>query len=135
MNYMEQVAKTLGLELGERFRLYDKSCEYDVDYYFLEDGIYVDVVTKPYRANSGLLFDIVSGEYTIKRRPWKPNDEDDFYYVEIDGEVCRYSCFRSDDADYINYYKLGNCYRTKEDAEANIAKWKAFYESDKVLEV
>ena len=32
-------------------------------------------------------------------------------------------------------YKLGNCYRTREEAEANRDKWVAFYASDEVLEV
>ena len=32
-------------------------------------------------------------------------------------------------------YKLGNFYRTAEEAEANRDKWVAFYASDEVLEV
>lgn len=35
----------------------------------------------------------------------------------------------------MNYYKLGNCYRTKAEAEFNRDKWMAFYASDEVLEV
>ena len=137
MNYMEQVAKMLGVEFGERFRLYDEEREYDVDYYFLEDGIYVDIC-KPYRANSGLLFDIVSGKYIIKRKPWKPKDGEKFWFVEIhtdkDGYVGDQEYYYDCSVD-VNFYKLGNCYRTKEEAEANIDKWVEFYASDEVLEV
>ena len=32
-------------------------------------------------------------------------------------------------------YKLGNCYRTEEEAESNRDKWVTFYASDEVLEV
>ena len=135
MNYMSEVAKMLGVELGERFRLYDDDREYEVDYYFLEDGIYVGIPNKNHRANSGLLFDIVTGEYNIKRKPWRPEEGDGFWYMDADGGVYHYSNFNSTDADYVNYYKLGNCYRTKEEVEANREKWKAFYASDEVLEV
>ena len=135
MNYMEQVAKMLGVELGERFRIYDDDCEYDVDYYFSEHGIYVDMVGNHCRANSGLLFDIVSGEYSIKHKPWKPKDGDEFYYVDYSGFPVCFGTEGCDPDDYINYYKLGNCYRTKKEAEANREKWKAFYASDEVLEV
>ena len=133
MNYMKEVAKMLGVELGERFRLYDEDREYDANYYFLEDGIYVDVVSKPHRANEGLLFDIVTGEYTIKRKPWKPNNNDVYYIIDEKGySSCEQWCNDSLD---LNYYKIGNCYRTAEEAEANREKWNAFYASDEVLEV
>ena len=135
MNYMKEVAKMLGVELGERFRLYDEERGYDADYYFLEDGIYVDVVGNHYRANSGLLFDIVSGEYRIKHKPWKPEDGDEFYYIDWSGCPVHFCTTGCDPDDYLNYYKLGNCYRTKEEAEANREKWKAFYASDELLEV
>ena len=136
MNYMKEVAKMLGVEIGEHFRLYDEEREYDADYYFLEDGIYADLVEKPHaRAYSGLLFEIISGEYKIKIKPSKPEDGDEFYYIDWSGCPVHFCTTGCDPDDYLNYYKLGNCYRTKEEAEANSEKWKAFYASDEVLEV
>ena len=133
MNYMQEVAKMLGVEFGERFRLYDNEREYDVNYYFLEDGIYTDINSKPYRANSGLLLDIVTGEYCIKRKPWKPNIEDLYYIVDELGQSCSEQWY--EDSIDINYYKIGNCYKTRKEAEENSEKWKAFYTSDEVLEI
>ena len=132
MNYMSEVAKLLGLEIGERFRLYDDECEYDVDYYFLEDGIYVDIC-KPYRANSGLLFDIVSGDYSIKHKPWMPEDGECYYFVNENGSAV-WDTWGGIYEDII-LYKLGNCYKTEEEALKDCAKWEAFYESEELLEV
>ena len=138
MNYMEQVAKMLGVELGERFNIdfgiYD-NFNRNFDYYLSKSGIVLDSKDHSCISND-VLCGIIYGYYTIKRKPWKPRDaEDDFWYVDADREVCRFSHFCSKDADYMNYYKLGNCYRTKEEAESNLDKWTAFYESDEVLEV
>lgn len=56
-----------------------------------------------------------------------------FYVVTIDGGVM-YK-YWDDCSSHKNYYKLGNFYRTCEEAEANRDKWIAFYASDEVLEV
>ena len=143
MNYMLEVAKMLGVELGEKFKINFENDPTNIsgrnisdhEYFFSSDGI--EVVTAGYACISvDVLFNLLRGKWTIKRKPWKPKDaEDDFWYVDADREVCRFSHFCSKDADYMNYYKLGNCYRTKEEAEANLDKWKAFYESDEVLEL
>ena len=81
------------------------------------------------------LTNILTGTYTIERKPWKIKEGDEFYYIDCDGIVTHFLTAGCDADDYINYYKLGNCYRTEKEALANREKWKAFYESDEVLEV
>ena len=79
----------------------------------------------------------MTGELTIKRKPWKPKDRDAYFYVDKNGDVYKSTCFEKDDfvSEHLNYYKIGNCYQTPEEAEANRDKWVAFYASDEVLEV
>ena len=134
MNYMSEVAKMLGVELGEKFKIHGNEFDSNYTYYLTNNGIVIDKDGYACASND-VLCDLIRGKYTIKRKPWKPNDNDDFWYVDVDGYVYRYCCFNIEDADYVNYYKLGNCYRTPEEAEANSAKWLAFYESDEVLDV
>lgn len=139
MNYMEQVAKMLGVEFGERFKidfndLLTNSDYYDNDYYFSDSGLKNDNHSIA-PMDVSILYNLICGKCFIKRKPWKPNEGDNFWFVDTDEVVCRYCVFNSQDADYVNYYKLGNCYRTKEEAEANLDRWIAFYESDEVLEV
>ena len=129
-NYMTEVAKMLGVELGERFDINGFN-----EFYFLDtDGLYsfngTNCKCDEYFSK------LLAGELTIKRKPWKPKRGETYWYVEKDGDVlemewhpCRYM------SNHVNRYKLGNCYRTKEEAEANRGKWVAFYTSDEVLEV
>lgn len=132
-NYMSQVAKMLGVELGEEFE-----CSNGYKYVLKEDGI----IESKYRDRlstdtfSPALVALLNGELVIKRKPWKPKNNDTYWFVDNDGNVwksdwtvCGYPF------DHMNRYKLGNCYRTEEEAEANRDKWAAFYASDEVLEV
>ena len=128
MNYMEQVAKMLGVELGEKFQLFDSN----YNYYFTNNGIVIDKDGYACASND-VLCNILYGNYTIKRKPWKPQCCEGSYFIDKSGLVCWDLWGYSYEG--ILLYKLGNCYRTKEEAELNSAKWKAFYESDEVLEV
>ena len=137
-NHMPEVAKMLGVELGEKFRIIHVGSNKPIseyDYYFTNKDVEID---KEGRACSGeyLLTHLVYGDYIIKRKPWVPKDGEIYWYVDEQGDVW------SDEFDdckcvsnHLNYYKLGNCYRIKEEAEANRDKWIAFYASDEVLEV
>lgn len=135
MNYMPEVAKLLGVELGEEFHIKEQP---DIKCTIYNDRLYVyptqdKICTLP--SCELTLSRLLNGHVTIKRKPWKPNEGDDFWIVDADEVVCRYCNFNSQDADYVNCYKIGNCYRTKEEAEKNVAKWAAFYKSDEVLEI
>ena len=129
-NYMSQVAKMLGVELGERFDINGFN-----EFYFLDtDGLYSFNGT--YCKCDEYFSKLLAGELTIKRKPWKPKRGETYWYVEKDGDVlemewhpCRYM------SNHVNRYKLGNCYRTCEEAEANRDKWVKFYASNEVLEV
>ena len=133
-NYMAEIAKMLGVELGERFNI--TNCR--GDYYFTDSDFKRDGDELAFYST---LYSILNGTYTIKRKPWKPEDNENYWYIDENGEAWSGEAWRNrfDDCEYasdhMNYYKLGNCYRTREEAEANRDKWVAFYASDEVLEV
>ena len=134
-NHMAEVAKMLGVELGERFKIIHVGANKSISeyyYYFTDKDIEID---EEGRACSGeyLLTHLIYGDYIIKRKPWKPSAGDQYWYVSSNGSV-DYYCWTDDILDFLTY-KLGNCYRTREEAEANCDKWVKFYESDEVLEV
>lgn len=126
MSYMEIVAKTLRVELGEYFEVY----RYDGLYCLTHSGLL--------HVQSGLTADkmlreLLSGECHIKHKPWKPSYGDIFWMVGQDGDaICnkwrQYT-------EQVSLYKIGNCYKTEADAKANRDKWIAFYASDEALEV
>ena len=130
MNYMAEVAKMLGVELGEEFE-----CDDGYKYVLREDGIIESKYRGDFTTNTfpTALIALLNGEMVIKHKPWKPSEGDRYWYVSSDGSVDCYS-WTDDTMDFLAY-KLGNCYKTEREAEANRDKWVAFYASDKVLEV
>lgn len=76
---------------------------------------------------------LLSRKSIIKRKPQKPKDGEEYWLVNHCGDVISLNWI--DNFLCITNYKIGNCYRTKEEAEANRDKWIAFYASDKVLNV
>jgi len=126
MNYMAEVAKLLGVELGEKFQVGNL----ELDYVLTADGLfYVNDNSRCDHVLSGIL----EGKISYKRKPYMPKHEHLYWYVVIDGSIT--SCRWFGDHLDISNYKLGNCYRTKEEAEANRKKWIDFYVSAEVLEV
>ena len=126
-NHMQDIAKMLGVELGEEFEINDGENHI---YYFDESGL----CCSEYSINCEyVLFQLLSGGYSIKYKPWKPKHNEIYFYVYSDGVVTDLE-WHNCEWDFANY-KLGNCYRTAQEAETNRDKWKAFYASDEVLEV
>lgn len=146
MNYMEQVAHMLGVELDEEFYL-----EY------VTDGGYVtyDEVKTVFRlSNSGMLIEdehianswidlthhylpeLLTGRYTIVKKPWKPSDGSHYYYVNpektLDNTVFDSMCYWD-----MMAYTVGNCFRTKEEITPEVLEetWErcygAYFQDDK----
>lgn len=132
-NHMGEVAKLLGVEVGEEFEI---KGEPDFKCTIYNDGLYVhpvkdDLCSLP--SSEQVLSRLLEGAITIKCKPYMPKHEHLYWYVVIDGSIT--SCRWFGDHLDISNYKLGNCYRTKEEAEANRKKWIDFYVSAEVLKV
>lgn len=126
MNKMNEVAKLLGLKIGEEFKIKGISGTYIIT----ENGL----VNKGSEYIQGLvLTQLIVGQLEIQRYPWKPNNGEKYFYIVFD---CDFSIFpeywENTYEENINY-KIGNCYRTYHDAEASISKWKDFFKNDKVF--
>lgn len=129
MNYMPEVAKMLGVELGEEFEINEY---HGSTFIFTDSGLSMSCKHDCEDfAPIALLF-LLNGKFTIKRKPWKPKEGESYYIVETNGSIGVEEWW-AETID-MNYYKIGNCYRTSEEAEANHEKWIAFYASDEVLE-
>jgi len=113
MNYMPIVVKMLGIELNEEFELltsdgYEK-------FSFSSEHKLVD--SEGYVCQS-LFYDILRGDSTIKKLPWKPKEDDDYYFVDANGGLSS-TDWRDHAYDYI-LYNTGNCFRTKEEITSGI---------------
>lgn len=74
MNYMPEVAKMLGVEIGEEFEIDSFSGFYKITE---EDGCISETETFTINAH---LFGILSGQFEIKRKPWIPKYGERYWY-------------------------------------------------------
>lgn len=131
-NHMAEVAKLLGVELGEKFEISNNG---KAIVKLTENGLEIVTILGKLIDNAECicLTKLLTGKYEIKRGPWKPKKDEFYWNVRLEGEPCL-TRWLNDIIDF-NNYKLGNCYKTKEEANRNRAKWMLFYASDEVLEV
>ena len=126
-NYMKDVANILGVELYEEFE-----CSDGYKYKLTESGVYtVDhgIGRQDVRVDHVLHY-LLCGKATIEPKPWVPKLDEIFWVVRSDGYVTHK--YWEDCTNHLNYYRLGNCYQTQEEAEANCKKWIAFYKGESV---
>lgn len=113
-NKMADVAKLLGVELGEEFDIERSiSNPYKITSGGLEDG-YGNIAPT-------IFSNIIKNPNVIKKRPFKPKKVELYWFIDSDGEA-RYS---ENVKLPIDYYRvsLGNCYRTKEEAKEHAREW------------
>lgn len=128
-NHMAEVAKLLGVDIGEEFE-----CNDGTRCVFTSHGSFiVNHRVSNQDASNHILGDLLTGVLQIIHKPWRPKLNEYFWFVLQDGNID--ICYHKNTWFDIMLYKLGNCYRTSEEAKENRDKWISFYASDEVLEV
>lgn len=124
MNQMNEVARMLGVELNEEFMVNGTKFKLTLNGLTRnnDETLYCHILTS-----------LLTGELELRRKPWKPIKGEIYYYVTEEGLMWSED-WVDDDIDLMRY-KLGNCYRTKEEAEVDAHKWEAFYASDEVIKI
>jgi len=114
MNKMNEVAKMLGVELGEKFNIEGYAfnpCTITKTNLIDADGSIRD----------DMLVKLIAGFNTVKKLPFKPEFGETYWVCEVDDVADSY-CWEGDMIDLRNY-KLGNVFRTKQDVENNVCKF------------
>lgn len=75
-NLIPEIAKMLGVELGEEFKVVYK-VGFEIMCNFTKEGVFVEGCSGKY--DKKLLVDIVCGKVEIVKLPWKPKERDIFY--------------------------------------------------------
>lgn len=121
-NLIPEIAKMLGVELGEEFQIKD----YDGLIYKLTDaGLELTTVDvqKTKWFDHGALISLLKGKFEIVKLPWKPKKGDVYFTFELLGGKWVVRSFWW--GGFPNEYALldkGWVYRTKEEAEAALPK-------------
>lgn len=119
-NLIPEIAKMLGVELGEEFIIENKDHKETV--VLAADGFHVIQSNNVVGPDHGkLLSKVLQGLCEVKKKPWEPKYKETYYrpniiYKRVSGVLWRGSAL-----DYV-LKELGMVYRTKEEAEANLSK-------------
>lgn len=121
MNYYKQFAEMLGLELEQEFVLIDAdgNRKNKYTYKFTEDGVvYKSPTFTNWSINSlGTIGSLLNGDVKAVPKPWKPKEDEKYwcYSGMFDrGSRCTWLNSSTD----LMLWKVGNCFKTKEEAEA-----------------
>lgn len=129
MNYMPEVARMLGVEIGEEFDIFNNEMEELVHgpYKIIDNAIvdYVGCKTKD------LLCGLLTGEYTLQKRPWRPKEGGWFYHIYGNGGGLTAKFFNFNNVYDLALLNMGNCFPTKEAAEAAVPEMLAKFEEIK----
>lgn len=127
-NYMPEVARMLGVEIGEEFDILVNEMEMLVHgpYKIIDNAIvdYVGCKTK------NLLCGLLTGEYTLQKRPWRPKDGGECWAVFPDGSV-DWDSFHKNSVYSLALLNMGNCFPSKEAAKAAVPEMLAKFEEIK----
>ena len=114
-NLMPEVAKLLGVEIGEEFKIDNFNTVFRLNEYGSLE-IHSADGKRWVGENTFSLRELLLGNREIIKMPWEPKQGELYWTVEEDSIF--YDSWDNDMMDY-SYLKLGNCFRTKEEAEAN----------------
>ena len=127
-NYMPEVAKILGVEIGEEFEIIINEMKMLTHGpYKITDNAIVDYVGCKTKS---LLYGLLTGEYTLQKRPWRPKVGDAFFYVLTNGEIQKY-VFEIDNIHTLMLFSFDNCFPTEEAALAAVPEMLAKFEEIK----
>ena len=132
MNYIPQVAKMLGVEVGERFKIIVNGMEKKGLFYFENGAIGSGFFEENHQDTiNWILIALIFGEAKIKKLPWKPKMKEMYYSPWVDGGKLDY-IYLSWNNDSVNLarYDAGLVCRTKEEAIDKAKKMLAAVKDD-----
>lgn len=124
-NYMPEIAKLLGVEMGEKFKIQALGSKEDENSTLLvwltEHGLCVE---NNYVCNDGenkYLVKALTGELKIFKLPWEPKYGEIYYFLDINEKEIMSYTWENDTFDYA-MKALGMIYRTEAKAKDHMAE-------------
>ena len=124
-NKMEALAKLFNVELYEEIEIEYPTNTTAYRYRFTKSGLeYFDTRDAVWVNDEATMLELIinSDLYNIKKLPWKPKDEEQFWAIYRDGDrkpEAGFSFWCDSITDKI-FYKNGCVYRTQEECERNL---------------
>ena len=119
-NLMLEVAKLLGVNIGEEFIIENKDRKETV--VLAMDGFHVIQPNNVAGVDNGkLLSKVLQGLYAVKKIPWEPKEGDMYYILNTRALFIESFMWDNGTFDYLAK-NMGIIYRTKAEAEAHLAE-------------
>ena len=119
-NLMPEVAKSLGVEIGEEFVIENADRKENV--VLALDGFHVIQPNNVVGPDHGkLLSKVLQGLYAVKKIPWEPQEGDMYYILNTRALFIESFMWDNGTFDYLAK-NMGIIYRTKAEAEAHLAE-------------
>ena len=117
-NYMIEVAKMLGVELGEEFKVKDgyggvHVCELNSRGLAILESDEEEAALPAY-----LLQGLLAGNRELIKQPWRPKNGDTYWCISVSGNIRR-NTYRKDSMLSNALRCMGNSFRTEAEAEAH----------------
>lgn len=121
-NYMADVARILGVELGEEFKINGRETKYKIT----ENGLYFYEPDGWWQCSNVLLPRILRGNVEIVKLPWQPKTNEAYYrpsrkFFGVTSEV-----WTDNPCDYA-FKEAGMIFKTKEECEAALPELRKKY--------
>lgn len=116
-NYMQDVARMLGVELEEEFKFRDLN---NIDYHgkITDKGVYIHgEVKKDWRYDATVLQEILTGLSKIEKLPWQPRKGDKYYRPSAYFKCVDVALWEGYSSDFA-LKEAGMIFRTAEECEA-----------------
>lgn len=120
MNYWKQFSEMLGLELEQKFVLTDVDGNRKDKYTYMitEDGLFYKSTTFNWEISSlGTIGKLLDGDVKAIPKQWKPEKGETYWCYRILKEDAAWATWCFDNIDLCRW-KAGNCFKTREEAEA-----------------
>ena len=117
-NLMPEVAKLLGVEIGEEFII--ENADHKETVVLAMDGFHVIQPNNVVGPDHGkLLSKVLQGLYAVKKIPWEPKRKEIYYCPSVERKKILSAHWEDETFDYA-VKALGIIYRTKAEAEAHL---------------
>lgn len=121
-NLIPEIARMLGVELGEEFQIKDFD---GLTYKFNLDGLSATRDNRTYISAANALAALVSGKLEITKLPWKPNLNERYwtFMSSLEGRKLYVLNYMWDNSVIdVALHKVGWVYRTQEEAKSALPK-------------
>ena len=118
-NYMAEVAKLLGLELGEVFFIKEYPSDSKMYLKFTENGLEQSLDKDSWTKATGRVWErIITGALKINKLPWKPREGEKYYVprIAVQPEDRHFYYYWTYDDINIKHYHMGIVCKTPEEA-------------------